>query len=100
VKLGVIIELPEDAREIEGALRRVENVLNAPPAPGFPARRWAGKRASEHVHIGMGHAISYLRGRRDEDHLAHAACRILMAMAITYCIAVRDAVPSGPEAET
>lgn len=81
----VKIAIPNDAALIVHGLMRVQNVLIEHETRSAPnvAPRWRTKSSSDHALVALGHIVSHLRGRRDEDHLAHAACRVLFAIAVT-----------------
>lgn len=46
-----------------------------------PTPHRTDRTPESHVYAALSHAVAHLRGKRDEDHLAHAAARLLMAMA-------------------
>lgn len=73
----VLFDLPEDVLvEVSGAYARVCAVFRANAST--PHR--SDRRPEEHVYAALSHAVAHLRGKRDEDHLAHAAARLLLAM--------------------
>jgi hypothetical protein len=64
--------------DFRGALCRIETVLAA-NEPKY-AGHWRQQAVAEHVAHAQQHLVAYAAGDRDEDHLAHAATRVLMAM--------------------
>lgn len=41
---------------------------------------WRGIPNDDHVHKALIHLVSYYSGDRSDDHIEHAACRLLMAL--------------------
>lgn len=70
---------PTTLADFAGALEAVERVL----AEGEATHRgrWRRQSAREHADHARRHLVAWLARDRGEDHLAHAACRALMALA-------------------
>jgi len=64
--------------DFRDALCRIETVLaaNEPKYTG----RWRRQAVAEHIVHAQQHLAAYVAGNTDEDHLAHAATRVVMAM--------------------
>jgi len=41
---------------------------------------WSERSIQEHIGRAIGHLTAHLAGRREENHLANAACRVLFAL--------------------
>jgi hypothetical protein len=50
---------------------------------------WRHQSVAEHVRHAAAHLAAWEAGDRDEDHLGHAACRMLMALQL----AAEEAAP-------
>jgi hypothetical protein len=51
-------------------------------ARGPLAARWKTSTSTSYILAAIGHAVSHMRGRTDEDHLSQAIARLLLASAI------------------
>jgi hypothetical protein len=51
-------------------------------ARGPLAARWKTSTSTSYILAAIGHAVSHMRGRTDEDHLGQAIARLLLASAI------------------
>lgn len=49
-------------------------------AAKYGANNWHAITVEEHLNHAMGHQLAYLAGDTQDDHLEHAACRLLMAL--------------------
>lgn len=75
-----VADLPVDvALPVLEALQRVCGRFFHPG--GTDTNRWLRRGPHEHVYCALGHIASYLRGKKDEDHLALASARLLLAIA-------------------
>lgn len=50
----------------------------------YPEDNWRGLTLKDHLNHAIAHVYEYLSGDRSEDHLGHAATRLLMAVEKTY----------------
>lgn len=72
-------DLPSDVQaHVLMAYARVCAVFRANVNVNAPHR--SNRTPEEHIYAALSHAVAHLRGRREEDHLAHAAARLLLAM--------------------
>lgn len=49
-------------------------------ADKYGPRNWTAIPVDDHVNHAMTHLLAYLAGDDQDDHLGHAACRMLMAL--------------------
>lgn len=61
------------------AILAVAAVLHA-GATKYGTDNWRGIPIADHLNHAMTHVFAWLAGDRSDDHLSHAACRLLMAM--------------------
>ena len=61
------------------ALLRVGRV-SADGHDKYGAGNWQNIEQKDHIDHAINHLLEYLTGNTSEDHLAHAACRVLFAM--------------------
>lgn len=59
----------------------VSKVL-AEGAEKYGVNNWHGIPVNDHLNKALVHAYAYLAGDTQDDHLEHAACRLLMALEI------------------
>lgn len=76
-----------DARELHKALRVIAGVLAAGEAthPPGSSNHWTQLSAREHTRLAMIHSEKFILGilvDHDEDELAHAAARLLLALEV------------------
>lgn len=60
-------------------LASVAKVMKAGEEKGR-SRDWEDLSVETHINHAMSHLVAYLGGMDGEDHLAHAGCRVLMAI--------------------
>jgi hypothetical protein len=68
------------------ALEAVANVLHDGAhydTPGAPPN-YLRISVSDHLNHAVGHIYKHLQGDTSERHMAHAACRLLMALEVSY----------------
>lgn len=61
------------------ALLRVAEVLHH-GAEKYGANNWRGIAEPDHLNHALIHLLAHLAGDRQDDHLGHLACRVLMAL--------------------
>ena len=49
-------------------------------ADKYGADNWRGIPTNDHLNHALAHVFSYLHGDTQDDHIEHAACRLLMAL--------------------
>jgi hypothetical protein len=49
-------------------------------ATRYAPNNWRKIGRQDHINKSLTHLLSYLAGDRSDDHLGHAACRVLMAI--------------------
>lgn len=70
------------------AVQVIEDVMQEGERKGYTG--WEKESSSHHIHKAEEHLRNYFtKGGDDEDHLAHAFCRIMMAVAIERGMAGR-----------
>jgi hypothetical protein len=65
--------------KLQHAIMEVERVLQAGEVK-YPNEKWRTQGWREHIAHAMTHLLQLNDGILGEDHLAHAACRLLMAL--------------------
>lgn len=60
------------------AILDVSNVLHK-GAEKYGVDNWRGIPSGDHLNHALTHIFAYLAGDRQDNHLGHAACRMLMA---------------------
>jgi hypothetical protein len=61
-------------------LARVAATMRAGELKGRAAEDWKEIPVEEHINHAINHLVMYLEGRSEYPHLAHAGCRVLMAL--------------------
>jgi hypothetical protein len=61
------------------ALLQVAKIL-AEAAPKYGEDNWRKIAAADHINHGLTHLLAHLAGDRSDDHVGHAACRVLFAL--------------------
>lgn len=62
------------------AVLEVAKVLKAGADKYGDAANWHAVRVGEHLNHALTHLFAFLAGDSQDDHLGHAACRLLMAL--------------------
>ncbi len=61
------------------SLLHIANILDA-GAKKYGANNWRGLPAEDHINHALVHILAHEAGDTQDDHLGHAACRMLMAL--------------------
>jgi len=64
---------------IAAAVRAVDGAMDDGDAHGY-TDEWTRQPASEHLTHAMQHLLDHMRGDTGDNHLAHALCRVAMAL--------------------
>lgn len=66
------------------SLLAVAQVMHEGAEKGYEKDGWRRLTTEDHLNHAMGHIMAHLDGEEEEDHVAHAAARLLMAWATLY----------------
>ena len=62
-----------------GALMKMAEVMAEGAATGHKDDGWREMKIADLINHALGHIVKYQMGQEDEDHLAHAMVRVMMA---------------------
>ena len=80
------------------AIEAIDKILKVGAAQGYLPGSWREESAIWHLGKAIHHIGRYISGYKEEDHLAHALCRLAMAYEVIYA---RSATPGcGPKPYT
>ncbi len=68
--------------EVSKVLKEGSDKYDTKGTPDHPDQNWRKIPRREHLNRVLVHVAAYLTGDRQDDHLSHAACRILFAMEV------------------
>jgi len=64
-----------------GAMFELASVMRE-GAEKYPIGNWERINVNDHLNHAMGHMMAYLDGDATDSHLAHAFCRLMMALGV------------------
>jgi hypothetical protein len=83
------------ATDLRRALKSVARTLDAGERD-HPHRQWQRTKIRHHVDHAISHLHKWGMGDRSEDHLAHAATRILMALELEqFAVETNEVADNG-----